>query len=67
MTAPADVQSKEFHQAMAMLFARAVSESYASDKKQEARQKCLAHLRASLALPSVAAEESFAMQRRGTV
>ncbi|WP_236175379.1 hypothetical protein [Pseudomonas pseudonitroreducens] len=58
MTAPADLQSKEFHQAMAMLFARAVRESYSADHKQKARSMCLAHLRASLARHPVAAGES---------
>lgn len=67
MTAQAEVQSKEYHQAMAMLFARAVRTSYSKDHKQEARRKCLAHLRASIARPSVAAEESFEMQRRESV
>lgn len=41
-------QSKEYHQAVAMLCALAVKSSYSSDHKQQARRDCLSHLRASL-------------------
>ena len=48
MNAPAEVYSKEFHQAMAMLHAKAVREQYAETAKKKARRDCLSHLRASL-------------------
>ncbi|MDV5861372.1 hypothetical protein QM298_10675 [Pseudomonas mendocina] len=44
----ADVLSKEYHQAVAMLCARAVRTSYSKDHKQQARRDVLDHLRASL-------------------
>lgn len=54
MNACAEVLSKEYHQAVAMLCARAVRNSYSKDHKQQARSECLTHLRASLR--TVAAE-----------
>ena len=57
MNAKAEVHSREFHQAMAMLCARAVRTSYSADHKQQARRDCLSHLRASLR--PVAAERAF--------
>ena len=48
MNAKAEVHSREFHQAMAMLSARAVRASYSPDHKQQARRECLSHLRQSL-------------------
>ena len=57
MNAAAEVNSKEFHQAMAMLSARAVRASYSPDHKQQARRDCLSHLRASLR--SAATERAF--------
>ena len=57
MNAAAEVNSKEFHQAMAMLSARAVRASHSPDHKQQARRDCLSHLRASLR--PVAAERAF--------
>ncbi len=48
MNACAEVPSKEYHQAVAMLCARAVRSSYSQDHKQQARRDVLDHLRASL-------------------
>lgn len=59
MSAFAEVPSKEYHQAVAMLCARAVRSSYSKDHKQQARRECLAHLRASLAHPVAAGESAF--------
>lgn len=46
--------SREFHQAMALLAAQQIRQCYSKSAKEEARQKCLAHLRASLVRPKEA-------------
>ena len=48
MNAPAGVHSKEFHQALAMLHARAIHTLYSPSAKEKARKEVLHHLRASL-------------------
>ena len=58
--------SKEAHQALAMLHARAVRALYSRSAKQKARSDCLSHLRASLCAP-VAAGERTEMQRQEQV
>lgn len=66
MNAHTEVFSKEFHQAMAMLSARAVKSCFSKDRKQKARSECLAHLRASLCCPA-ATGESTEKQRQEQV
>lgn len=45
---PEEPISREAHQAIAMLHARAVGQSYSEIAKKKARRGCLSHLRASL-------------------
>ncbi len=59
MSAELHTNSREYHQSVAMLCARAVRSSYSKDNKQQARRECLAHLRASLARPVAAGESAF--------
>lgn len=54
MNAHAEVISREGHQALAMLHARAIRDMYSEAKKQESRRAVCQHLRLSLC-PSVAA------------
>lgn len=58
--------SREFHQASAMLAARSIKGMYSKEKKQKARSEVLLHLRASLCAP-VAAGENTEMQSRSQV
>lgn len=58
MNAQAELLSKEAHQALAMLHARAIRNLYSETKKQESRRAVCQHLRLSLARPPVAAGES---------
>ncbi|WP_330113942.1 hypothetical protein SA496_14305 [Pseudomonas sp. JS3066] len=57
MNAQVELLSKEAHQALAMLHARAIRGLYSEAKKQESRRLVCQHLRLSLAHPPVAAGE----------
>lgn len=52
MSAQVELLSKEAHQALAMLHARAIRNLYSEAKKQESRRAVCQHLRLSLAPPA---------------
>lgn len=52
MDAAIEPLSKEAHQALAMLHARAIRGLYSESHKRESRGACLMHLRLSLARPA---------------
>ncbi|MDT4875472.1 hypothetical protein FQZ97_1108430 [compost metagenome] len=54
----AQALSKEAHQALAMLHARAIAQLYSESKKQESRRAVCQHLRLSLAQPVAAGKSA---------
>lgn len=59
MNAHAEVISREGHQALAMLHARAIRDMYSEAKKQESRRAVCQHLRLSLAQPAATGKSVF--------
>lgn len=59
MNAEVEIISREAHQALAMLHAKAIRTLYSEEKKQESRRALLGHLRLSLAQPVAAGKSAF--------
>ncbi|MNE71134.1 hypothetical protein D3C80_1669810 [compost metagenome] len=61
----AQALSKEAHQALAMLHARAIAQMYSESKKRESLKALLMHLRLSLAQPVAAGKSAINKTTQG--